>query len=141
MYKLSELKPKKGAVKKKTRVGRGSSSGTGKTCGRGHKGQTSRSGGTKGVRFEGGQTPLYRRLPKRGFSNILFEKKYNVINLKDLAKFDGEVNKESLGLAKEDFLKILGEGEISKALTVSADKFSKSAKEKIEKAGGKCLNA
>jgi large subunit ribosomal protein L15 len=137
MLQLNSLKPKAGSKHKKKRMGRGTSSGHGKTCGRGHKGQTSRSGGTKGSRFEGGQTPLYRRLPKRGFDNSIFTKKYSVLNVEDLNKYDGEVNKEVLGIS--DYLKILGDGEIKKALTVRADKFSKSAKKKIEAAGGKCL--
>ncbi|NQT29061.1 MAG: 50S ribosomal protein L15 [Candidatus Saganbacteria bacterium] len=135
--RLNDLKNNPGAKKKKKRVGRGTSSGTGKTCGRGHKGQKSRSGGTKGLRFEGGQTPLYRRLPKRGFKNYPFKKTYAVLNVSDLASFEGEVNKEVLKIS--GLLKILGDGEIKKALTVKADKFSKSAKKKIEEAGGKCL--
>ncbi|MBU1026859.1 MAG: 50S ribosomal protein L15, partial [Candidatus Margulisbacteria bacterium] len=118
MLQLNNLKPKKGSKKSKTRVGRGTSSGTGKTCGRGHKGQKSRSGGTKGRRFEGGQTPLYRRLPKRGFSNQPFATRYTVLNVSDLSKLDGEVTKESLGI--RGLLKILGDGEIKKALTVKA---------------------
>ena len=137
MLRLNELKPRKGSKKKKKRVGRGTSSGFGKTCGRGHKGQKSRSGGTKGVRFEGGQTPLYRRLPKRGFSNYPFKKEYRVINVSDLNKYEGEVNKGVLGIS--GLLKVLGMGEITKALTIKADRFSKSAKKKIEAAGGKCL--
>lgn len=134
---LKNLKYKTGSKKKKKRVGRGTSSGFGKTCGRGHKGQKSRSGGTKGLRFEGGQTPLYRRLPKRGFKNYPFKKVYTVLNVSDLAGYEGEVNKETLKVS--GLLKILGGGELTKALSVHADKFSKSAKEKIEKAGGKCL--
>ena len=137
MLKLNDLKPKKGSKKKKKRVGRGTSSGTGKTCGRGHKGQKSRSGGTKGIRFEGGQTPLYRRLPKRGFKNYPFRKEYVVINVSELAKLDGEISKESLSVY--GLLKVLGDGEIKKAITVKADKFSKTAKQKIEAAGGKCI--
>lgn len=137
MLQLNNLKPARGAKKKKKRVGRGTSSGWGKTCGRGHKGQKSRSGGTKGPRFEGGQTPLYRRLPKRGFKNYPFRKEYAILNVSDLAKFEGEVNKEALKVS--GLLKILGNGEIKKALTVKADKFSKSARKKIEGAGGKCL--
>ncbi|MFH1361129.1 MAG: 50S ribosomal protein L15 [bacterium] len=133
---LSNLKYKKGAKKKKKRVGRGTSSGTGKTCGRGHKGQKSRSGGTKGRHFEGGQTPLYRRLPKRGFHNF-FKQDFFVINVADLNKYDGEVTKETLGVT--GLLKILGSGELKKAITVKADKFSGSAKKKIEEAGGKCI--
>lgn len=137
MLQLNNLKHKAGAKKKKKRVGRGTSSGTGKTCGRGHKGQKSRSGGTKGPRFEGGQTPLYRRLPKRGFKNYPFKKEYTLLNVSDLSKYEGEVNKEILKVS--GFLKVLGNGEIAKPLTVKADKFSKSAKKKIEAAGGKCL--
>ncbi|MEE8638287.1 MAG: 50S ribosomal protein L15 [Candidatus Margulisiibacteriota bacterium] len=137
MLQLNDLKPARGAKKKMKRVGRGTSSGFGKTCGRGHKGQKSRSGGTKGPRFEGGQTPLYRRLPKRGFKNYPFKKEYAILNVSDLGKFEGEVNKEALKVS--GLLKILGNGEIKKALTVKADKFSKSARKKIEGAGGKCL--
>lgn len=141
MSSLDNLTPNKGAIKKKLRVGRGTSSGHGKTCGRGHKGQGSRSGGTKGVRFEGGQTPLYRRLPKRGFKNYPFRKEFQVINVQDLAKYDGDINKEALGLSAKTLLKVLGTGEITKAVTVYADAFSASAKEKIEKAGGSCNKA
>lgn len=137
MLKLNELRPKRGSKKKKKRVGRGPSSGLGKTCGRGHKGQKSRSGGTKGIRFEGGQTPLYRRLPKRGFRNYPFRKEYAVVNVSDLDRYEGEVSKQTFKIT--GLLKILGEGEIKKALTVRADKFSKSAKQKIEAAGGKCI--
>jgi large subunit ribosomal protein L15 len=137
MLELKNLKYKTGSKKKKKRVGRGTSSGFGKTCGRGHKGQKSRSGGTKGLRFEGGQTPLYRRLPKRGFKNYPFKKVYTLLNVSDLAEYEGEVNKEILKIS--GLLKILGNGELTKSLTIRADKFSKSAKEKIEKAGGKCL--
>ena len=136
MLQLNSLRYKSGAKKKKKRVGRGSSSGSGKTCGRGHKGQKSRSGGTKGPRFEGGQTPLYRRLPKRGFCNI-FKKEYTVLNVADLDGYEGEVNKEVLGVT--GLLKVLGDGEVKKALNVRADRFSASAKKKIEAAGGKCL--
>lgn len=118
------------------RVGRGTSSGFGKTCGRGHKGQKSRSGGTKGLHFEGGQTPLYRRLPKRGFHNI-FKEEYTIINVSDLNDYEGEVTKEVLKVV--GLLKVLGDGELKKAVTIKADKFSKSAKKKIEAAGGKCL--
>jgi large subunit ribosomal protein L15 len=136
MLKLNNLSPRV-KKKKKKRVGRGTSSGFGKTCGRGHKGQKSRSGGTKGLRFEGGQTPLYRRLPKRGFRNYPFSKSFTVINVAELDKYDGEVSKETLKVT--GLLKILGNGEIKKALTVKADKFSKTAQKKIEAAGGKCL--
>jgi large subunit ribosomal protein L15 len=137
MLKLDNLQPKTGSKKRRKRVGRGTSSGVGKTCGRGHKGQKSRSGGTKGLRFEGGQTPLYRRLPKFGFSNYPFKKEYAVINVSELAKLEGEISKETLGV--KGLLKVLGDGEITKAITVKADKFSASARKKIEAAGGKCL--
>jgi len=129
MLKLDQLKPAAGSRKNKKRVGRGTSAGQGKTCGRGHKGQTSRSGGTKGIRFEGGQTPLYRRLPKRGFKNYPFRKEYNIFNLNELSKIEG-----TTGL-----IKVLGMGEVSGPLTVSAHKFSQSAKSKIEAAGGKVI--
>lgn len=138
------LKAPQGANKKKRIVGRGSSSGRGTTAGRGNKGQQSRSGGKVYIGFEGGQMPLYRRIAQRGFSNYPFRKEYAVFNLRDLeSKYsDGEtVNMESLvlkGLLRKTKLpvKILGDGEISKKLTVSVDKVSASAKEKIEKAGG-----
>jgi len=141
---LANLKPPKGAVKKKKRVGRGPGSGLGKTSGRGHKGQNSRSGGKTHPRFEGGQMPLYRRLPKRGFTNI-FRKEYVIINVGELEKFakNGVVDistlqeKGRIGKKIKAGLKILGDGEISQALVVKAHKFSQSAKEKIEKAGGK----
>ncbi|OGC03672.1 50S ribosomal protein L15 [candidate division WOR-1 bacterium RIFOXYA12_FULL_43_27] len=130
MYNLSNLKNKR---KYKKRVGRGTGSGHGKTCCRGHKGQTSRSGGTKGRRFEGGQTPLYRRLPKkRGFKNLLFKTEYLPINLEELNKYEKEADFSKF----EKPVKILGSGEIKKALKVSAAAFSKSAVTKIEKAGG-----
>lgn len=133
-----------GANKKDRRVGRGSSSGRGTTAGRGNKGQQSRSGGKTYVGFEGGQMPLYRRIAQRGFSNYPFKKEYAIFNLSELeAKFaDGEtVNKETLAakglLSKKDSLvKVLGNGDITKKLTVAVDKLSASAKEKIEKAGG-----
>lgn len=137
MSQLSNLRYNPGAKKNKKRVGRGTSSGMGKTCGRGHKGQKSRSGGTKGLRFEGGQTPLYRRLPKRGFKNYPFKTAYAVLNVSDLNKYDGEIDKTTLKIS--GLLKILGNGGINKAITVKADKFSESAKKKIETAGGKCL--
>ena len=141
MLKLNNLKPKRGSKSKFKRVGRGPGSGLGKTAGRGHKGQNSRSGGGRRPGFEGGQTPLYRRLPKEhGFKNLLFKTVYQVINVSDLNVFDGEVNQAVLvkaGKAKaKDRIKILGEGELKKALTVVAHKFSATAKAKIEKAGG-----
>ena len=141
--KLHELKPAKGAVKTPLRKGRGPASGLGKTSGRGHKGQRARSG--SGVRpgFEGGQMPLIRRLPKRGFTNV-FAKEYSLVNLKDLNRFEeGTVVTPELlqenGLVKKssDNIKILGDGELTQKLTVQAHKFSKSAKEKIEALGGK----
>lgn len=142
--KLNELKYNEGSKKAIKRLGRGSSSGTGKTSGRGENGQKSRSGGGVRVGFEGGQLPLYRRLPKRGFSNALFKKEYAVINVSDLNMFeDGtEVTPELLkemGIIKKELsgVKVLGNGEISKKLTVRANKFSAVAKEKIETAGGK----
>ena len=139
----------KGANKKKRIVGRGSSSGRGTTAGKGNKGQQSRSGGKVYVGFEGGQMPLYRRIARRGFSNYWFKKEYAIVNLAELdAKFsDGEtVNRESLILKgivgkSEKLIKVLGNGDISKKLDVSVDKISSSAKEKIEKAGGKVTTA
>ena len=142
--KLNTLKPADGAVKARKRVGRGPGSGTGKTAGRGENGQNSRSGGGVRVGFEGGQTPLFRRLPKRGFSNARFKKVYAVINLSDLNKFENgaEVTPEILkdaGIIKKamDGIKVLGNGTLEKKLTVKANKFSLSAKEKIESLGGK----
>jgi len=142
--KLNTLKPADGAVKARKRVGRGPGSGTGKTAGRGENGQNSRSGGGVRVGFEGGQTPLFRRLPKRGFSNAKFKKVYAVINLSDLNKFENgaEVTPEILknaGIIKNamDGIKVLGNGTLEKKLTVKANKFSLSAKEKIESLGGK----
>lgn len=133
-----------GANKKKRIVGRGSSSGLGSTAGKGNKGQQSRSGGKVYVGFEGGQMPLYRRIARRGFSNYWFKKEFAIVNLRDLEAHyaDGEtVNKETLvlkGLAKkaDELIKVLGDGELTKKLTVAVDKVSASAKEKIEKAGG-----
>lgn len=133
-----------GANKKRKIVGRGSSSGLGSTAGKGNKGQQSRSGGKTYIGFEGGQMPLYRRIARRGFSNYPFKKEYACFNLVDLEeKFnDGEtVNSKSLkekGLLNKtvDGIKILGNGDITKKLTVEVDKISASAKEKIEKAGG-----
>ncbi|MFA4966735.1 MAG: 50S ribosomal protein L15 [Candidatus Margulisiibacteriota bacterium] len=140
----NNLRPNPKAIQKKKRVGRGTSSGHGKTACRGHKGQTSRSGGTKGLRFEGGQTPLYRRLPKkRGFKNYYFRILYREMNLNDLKKFSGEVKIEDLVKSKYldegEKIKILGSGELDKPITVHAHKFTAGAKEKIEKAGGKIV--
>ena len=142
--KLHELEKNIGATKKRKIVGRGRGSGLGKTSGKGHKGQNARSGG--GVRpvFEGGQTPLYRRLPKRGFNNAQFATVYAVINVSDLNRFEnGTVVSPALlkevGLVKNqlDGIKVLGNGELTKKLTIQAHKFSKTAKEKIEKSGSK----
>ncbi len=144
--KLHDLHPAEGGgVKAKKRVGRGPGSGTGKTSGRGHKGQNARSGGGVRPGFEGGQMPLFRRLPKRGFTNI-FSKQYAEVNVKDLNRFkDGDtVNLESLiesGLVKKnkakDGLRILGQGDLNVKVNVEANHFTKSAVEKIESAGGK----
>ena len=142
--KLNTIKPNEGSVKNRKRVGRGPGSGTGKTAGRGENGQKSRSGGGVRVGFEGGQTPLFRRLPKRGFSNARFKKVYAVINVSELNKFkDGaEVNPEILkdmGIIRNalDGIKVLGNGKLEKKLTVKASKFSSSAKKQIENLGGK----
>ena len=141
--KLHELKPAEGSRQTRTRVGRGSGSGHGKTSGRGHKGQKSRSGGGVRPGFEGGQMPLYRRLPKRGFANI-FKKEIVNINLDVLNSFENGtvVTPEMLvetGIIKsfKDGLKILGSGNLEKSLTVKAHGFSKAAAEKIATAGGK----
>ena len=142
--KLNSLKPNEGASKSRKRVGRGPGSGLGKTSGKGHKGQNARSGGGVRPGFEGGQLPLFRRIPKRGFSNARFKTRYAVINLSDLDKFeDGAVITPELlkemGLVKKqlDGIKVLGNGTLNKKLTVKAHKFSDVAKEKIEKSGGK----
>lgn len=142
--KLNELKYNEGSKKDIKRLGRGSSSGTGKTSGKGHKGQNARSGGGVRPGFEGGQLPLYRRLPKRGFSNAMFKKTYSVINVSDLNMFDDgtvvtpELLKE-MGVIKKELsgIKILGNGSLEKKLTVRAHVFSSVAKEKIENVGGK----
>ena len=143
--KLHSLQTAEGSKKRRKRVGRGDSSGYGRTCGRGEKGQKSRSGAVRRPYFEGGQIPLFRRLPKRGF-NSRNHKEYNLVNVSvlestfeagetvtiDILREKGIVGKNTLPL------KVLGNGEITKSLTVKADKFSASAKEKIEKAGGTC---
>lgn len=141
--KLFELKPSAGTTKDAKRKGRGHGSGNGKTAGRGHKGQNARSGGGVRIGFEGGQMPIYRRLPKRGFNNI-FAKKYAQINISDLNKFeDGAVvDAQALveaGIIKKtlDGVKVLGNGNVEKKVTVKAAKFTETAKEKIEAAGGK----
>src|SRR5690554_1382151 len=141
---LHDLKPEKGSRKKRKRVGRGMGSGRGYTSGRGANGQNARSGGGVRPTFEGGQTPLFRRLPKKGFTNI-FKKEYNEINIFQLNHFDEgeEINPDKLmesgvidSVARSG-VKILGQGELEKALTVKANALTKSAKEKIEAAGGK----
>ncbi len=141
--KIHELSPAAGSVKDVKRVGRGHGSGNGKTAGKGHKGQNARSGGGVRPGFEGGQMPLARRIPKRGFNNI-FAEKMTVINVSDLAKFkegtvvDADMLKAAGIIKKADNgVKILGKGELNVKLTVQAAAFSESAKEKIEKAGGK----
>jgi len=141
--RLEDLKPAKGATKKTKRVGRGPGSGAGKTASKGHKGQKARSGGVKGAGFEGGQMPLQRRIPKRGFTNI-FRKEYAIVNLSALEKIGGTdpVTPEMLvekGLIKDvkTGVKILGMGELKSKMTVRAHKFSKSALDKIQAAGGK----
>src|SRR5919206_1439829 len=142
---LSEIRAPKGATEKRKRVGRGMGSGMGKSSTRGHKGQGSRSGSRLLRGFEGGQMPLHRRLPKRGFTNI-FKTEYAVVNLDRIAEIAGEaeggiVNPEFLAkrglVSKRDRVKVLGNGELKSAVTVQAHKFSKSAQEKIAKAGGK----
>jgi len=141
--KLNELSPPKGSRRPRKRVGRGVGSGKGKTAGRGTKGYNSRSGGGVRPGFEGGQMPLHRRLPKRGFTNI-FKKKIAVINIRDLSKFEsGSIVDEAalirVGLVKgrRDGIKLLGHGEIKTPLTIKINMLSKSAREKIIQAGGK----
>ena len=142
--KLHELEKNIGATHAKKRVGRGSGSGLGKTSGRGQKGQKARSGGSINPVFEGGQLPLYRRIPKRGFSNAKFKTRYAVINLEDLNAFeDGTVVTPALlkdaGIIKNqlDGIKVLGNGKLEKKITIQASKFSASAMEKIKEAGSK----
>ncbi len=144
MTDLSNLKPPKGANSSRKRVGRGDASTFGTTAGKGTKGQNARSGGPRHPRFEGGQTPLYKRLPKFGFSNHKFRKTFLIVNLEDLERLfeEGDVVDEQTlgdrGLVKRnhDGIKILGRGELTKSLTVKAQKFSKSAKAAIEDVGG-----
>jgi len=142
MLSLSNLSPQKDSTKQRKRLGRGPGSGHGKTSGRGHKGFKARSGSGIKLGFEGGQMPLQRRLPKRGFNNI-FRKEFAVVNVKDLDKLEAgsKVDRQALvaaGLirAKDNFVKILGEGELTKKFTVAVDKVSESARKKIENAGG-----
>ena len=141
--KLHELRPNEGSIKDRKRVGRGPGSGTGKTSGKGEKGQNARSGGGVRPGFEGGQLPLYRRLSKRGFNNYNFRTVYATVNVGDLERFEEGtvVTKELLievSLVKKelDVIKILGNGNLTKKLTVKADKFSSTAKAKIEDIGG-----
>ena len=142
--KLHELEKNIGATHRKKRVGNGRGSGLGKTCGRGQKGQKARSGGSINPVFEGGQLPLYRRLPKRGFTNHMFKTEYAVINVSDLNRFNngdvitpallkekGIINKQLSGI------KVLGNGKLEKKLTIQANKFTKSALEKIKESGSK----
>ncbi len=142
--KLHELEKNIGATHRKKRVGRGPGSGLGKTSGRGQKGQKARSGGSINPVFEGGQLPLYRRLPKRGFTNHLFKTEYATINVEDLNRFEnGTVVSPALlkeqGIIKKqlDGIKVLGNGKLEKKLTIQAHKFSKSALEKIKESGSK----
>jgi len=143
--RLHDLKPRPGAKHRRKRLGQGESSGHGKTAGRGGKGQTARSGSSIRIGFEGGQMPLIRRIPKRGFNNARFTTQYIGVNVGDLNKFDDgakvdETALRAVGLAngRADGVKILGEGELSKKLTVRASAFSASAKAKIEAKGGTC---
>lgn len=140
MSELHELKPTPGSHRDRKRVGRGEGSGLGKTAGRGQKGQKARSGGSIHPMFEGGQMPLHRRIPKRGFTNVN-RVEYQPVNVRELDRFDGDVTVDGLKAAgligsKHKPVKILGVGEVEKALTVEAHAFSKSAREKIEAAGG-----
>jgi large subunit ribosomal protein L15 len=145
--KLHELKNVPGAIHRKKRVGCGEGGGHGKTSGRGGKGQSARSGSSIRPGFEGGQMPLYRKLPHRGFNNYEFRTEIAVVNLRDLAGLDASVTKvdaEALALAGlirsgEKTVKVLGDGELTRAIEVTAAKFSESAKAKIEKAGGKAI--
>ena len=142
--KLHNMHPQEGSTHKRKIVGRGPGSGLGKTSGKGHKGQNARSGGGVRPGFEGGQLPLFRRIPKRGFSNARFKKVYTTVNLSDLNVFnDGDVIDINTllekGIIKKELcgLKILGNGTLEKKLTIKAKKFTETAKEKIEKSGGK----
>jgi len=141
--RLNELRPAKGARKKEKRIGRGPGSGHGKTSTKGHKGQLARAGGGKAPGFEGGQMPLIRRIPKRGFHNI-FRIEYTVVNLKMLTRFEGQeditpqrLREAGLVKSRNARIKILGEGELTRPLVIQAHRFSQSAIEKIQKAGGK----
>lgn len=142
--RIEDLKPAEGSRKKRKRVGRGPGSGHGKTATRGHKGQKSRAGVGKGAGFEGGQMPMQRRLPKRGFKNFPFKLDFAIVNLRDIAKLEtsDEITPDFLvknGLIKKvlDGVKVLGNGDVSRSVTVKAHAFSESAKKKIVAAGGK----
>ena len=144
---LENIPTIKGATHPTKRLGRGEGNGRGKTCGQGHKGQKARSGGGIRIGFEGGQMPLYRKLPRRGFNNKNFKVSYQLVNIDQLEKLEGDtVNREALvkaGLIRDNSqgVKLLGDGELSKAFTVSVCKVSASAKSKIEAAGGKVEEA
>jgi len=144
---LQSIPTIKGATHPTKRLGRGEGSGHGKTSGKGHKGQKARSGGGIRIGFEGGQMPLYRKLPRRGFNNKDFRTTYQTVNVKELERVEGDlINRESLvkaGLIRdnEEGVKLLGDGDLSKAFTVEVDKVSGSAKSKIEAAGGKIVEA
>ena len=140
--KLDDLRPAEGSSRKSRRVGRGNGSGCGCTAGRGNNGQKARAGYSRRFGFEGGQMPLYRRVPKRGFKNP-FRVEYDIVNVGDLARIEAEVitveemKKSGLVRINADLVKILGEGDLEKPVTVEAHRFSQTAREKIEKAGGK----
>jgi large subunit ribosomal protein L15 len=141
--RLHTLSPRPGAKKRRKRLGSGESSGTGKTSGKGHKGQKARSGGSVRPGFEGGQMPLIRRLPKRGFNNVNFKTVYGIVNLDDLNDFaegatvdEAALRQEGLVRGKVDGIKILARGELTKKLTIAGAKFSEAAKVKFEAAGG-----
>jgi len=146
MSGINTLRPDPGSTHKTKRIGRGPGSGHGKTAGRGNKGMWSRSGSSQKRGFEGGQMPLHRRMPKRGFTNAVFKKKYSTINVSDLSKFEkgSKVGPQELvdaGVIRRlasDGLRVLGDGQIDRALTVSAHYFTEGAREKITKAGGTC---
>jgi large subunit ribosomal protein L15 len=142
MINLTNLKPPAGSNKRRKIIGRGRGSGHGKTSTKGDKGQKARSGGHRSPRFEGGQMPILRRIPKRGFKNP-FKVEYTIVNLKNLERFDGEVTpsllRENGIIKKEENIKILGDGILSKPLTIHATDFSKSALKKINEAGGKAV--
>jgi large subunit ribosomal protein L15 len=146
MAGINTLRPDPGSTHKTKRIGRGPGTGHGKTAGRGNKGMWSRSGSSQKRGFEGGQMPLHRRMPKRGFTNAVFKKKYSTINVSDLAKFEkgSKVGPQELvdaGVIRRlasNGLRVLGDGQIDRALTVSAHYFTEGAREKITKAGGTC---